>query len=172
MATFETYATKLLLLEGGYSFDKFDRGGATNMGVTLSTWRSVGYDKDGDGDIDPDDLLLLTRNDVTRVVRNFYWNRWRADEIASQPVAEIVVDWFWGSGKWGIVIPQRILGVEPDGLVGNVTITAVNQANQIEFHQQVFEHRLLFIKQIVRNDPSQSRFEKGWINRLNQFKYQ
>ena len=172
MANFEIYATRLLLLEGGYSFDKFDRGGATNMGVTLSTWRGVGYDKDGDGDIDPDDLLLLTRNDVTRVVRNFYWNRWRADEIASQPVAEIVVDWLWGSGKWGIVIPQRILGVKPDGLVGKVTITAVNQANPIEFHQQVFEHRLLFIKQIVRNDPSQSRFEKGWINRLNQFKYQ
>jgi lysozyme family protein len=44
MATFELYVNRLLALEGGYSFDKFDRGGATNMGVTLSTWRGVGYD--------------------------------------------------------------------------------------------------------------------------------
>jgi len=167
MATFEKYANLLLLLEGGYSADPVDRGGATNMGITLSTWRRVGYDKDGDGDYDPDDLLLLTHNDVKKVVRYFYWNRWRADEIENQSVAEIVVDWLWCSGKWGIIIPQRILGVDPDGYVGPETISAVNQADPALFHQQVFEHRLEFIRQIVQRDPTQVRFEKGWKNRLD-----
>ena len=139
------------------------------MGVTLSTWHRVGYDKDGDGDIDDKDLELLTRKDVTIVLRYFYWNRWRADEIDSQPVAEILVDWLWCSGRWGIVIPQRILGVTPDGFVGKVTISAVNQTDPAVFHQQILEHRLNFIHEIVQNDPSQSRFEKGWINRLYKF---
>lgn len=168
MAVFEKYANLLLHLEGGYTNNLADRGGATNMGVTLSTWRRVGYDKDGDGDVDPDDLLLLTRDDVKKVLRYFYWNRWRADEINSQAVAEIVVDWFWCSGKWGIIIPQKILGVKPDGYVGPVTISAVNRADPFRFHQEVFEQRLQFINQIVSNDPTQARFKRGWINRLNQ----
>jgi lysozyme family protein len=169
MALFEKYAEKLLLLEGGYSNDPADRGGATNMGVTLSTWRRVGYDKDGDGDVDPEDLLRLTHNDVKSVVRCFYWSRWRADEIESQPVAEILVDWLWCSGKWGIILPQQILGVNPDGYAGPKTLSAVNQANPVEFHRQVFERRMQFIRQIVENDPTQGKFLKGWRNRLKQF---
>ena len=48
------------------------------MGVTISTWKQVGYDKDGDGDIDVNDLHLLTRDDVVnRVLKPHYWDRWR-----------------------------------------------------------------------------------------------
>ena len=34
--------------EGGWSDHKNDKGGKTNMGITLSTWKACGYDKDGD----------------------------------------------------------------------------------------------------------------------------
>ena len=75
----------------------------------------MGYDKDGDSDINIDDIRLLTPHDTLAVLKTCYWDRWRADEINNQKVANILVDWLWCSGKWGILIPQRILGVPVDG---------------------------------------------------------
>ncbi len=169
MATFDSFANKILSLEGGISNHPADRGKLTNLGITISTWHRMGYDKDGDGDIDPDDLLLITRNDALKVLRYFYWKRWRADEIVSQPVAEILVDWLWCSGKWGIIIPQQILGVEPDGFVGRITLKAVNHCDPVWFHRQIYRQRLVFIHHIIERDPSQQVFLKGWIRRIEQF---
>ena len=67
-------------------------------------------------DIDADDIKLLSTADAVSVLKQNYWNRWKADQIANQSVAEILVDWVWGSGKWGIVIPQRLLKVTDDGI--------------------------------------------------------
>ena len=172
MAKIEPLASKIFKWEGGFSDDPIDRGGATNMGVTIRTWRQVGYDKDGDQDIDIDDLCLLTREDATMVLKHFYWNRWRAGEIQSQAIANILVDWVWCSGKWGIVIPQRILGVDDDGLVGRITLQAVNSMEPEVLHSLIVKARKRFIKRIIYRDPNQKRFEKGWLNRLNDFKFE
>ncbi|MFH1081436.1 MAG: glycosyl hydrolase 108 family protein [Pseudomonadota bacterium] len=172
MANIEPLTKKILKWEGGYTDDPVDRGDATNMGVTLATWHRAGYDKDGDGDIDENDLRSLSHHDAIMVLRLFYWNRWRADEIFSQAIAEILVDWLWCSGKWGIIIPQRILGVADDGIAGRYTLAAVNHSDPRELHRQVYESRIQFIQRIIRRDPKQKRFEKGWMNRLNDFTYQ
>jgi len=145
--------------------------GATNMGVTLATWRQVGYDKDSDGDIDAYDIRLLSKADAVSVLRLNYWNRWKADQITNQSIAEILVDWVWGSGKWGIVIPQRILKVDDDGVVGMGTLFAVNNVNQRGLHASIFQARKTFIEDLVKNHPDQLKFFNGWMNRLNNFKF-
>jgi lysozyme family protein len=154
--------------EGGFVDDPIDKGGATNMGITIGTWRQVGYDKDGDGDIDKQDIKLLDAKDFNRVLR-LYWDRWRADEIKDQKIANILVDWVWGSGKWGVVIPQRLLGITADGKVGSITLTALNNQDPIEFHKKIYARRIQFLDDIVKNNPSQKRFIKGWKNRLKDF---
>ena len=117
MADVKNLAPFILKWEGGFVNDPDDLGGATNMGVTIGTWKSCGYDKDGDGDIDVDDLHLLTREDVVnRVLKPHYWDRWKADLVKSQSVANILVDWVWASGAHGIKIPQKLLGVTVDGV--------------------------------------------------------
>lgn len=171
MAKVELFAPKILAYEGGFGDDPTDRGGATNMGVTLSTWKKVGYDKDGDGDIDADDIRLLSKTDAITVLKRNYWNRWRADQINNQSIAEILVDWLWGSGKWGIVIPQRLLKVPEDGIVGPSTLFAVNSANQRGLHAAIFQARVSFIRDLVNNHPEQNKFFDGWMNRLNKFKF-
>ena len=110
MAKIEILAPFILSWEGGFSNHPNDKGGATNKGVTIVTWKQVGYDKDGDGDIDVSDLRLITEEDaVSRVMKPHYWDRWKADRIESQSVANIVVDWVSGSGKHGITNVQKLL---------------------------------------------------------------
>lgn len=171
MAKIELLIPILFKWEGGFVNDPKDHGGATNMGVTISTWRQIGYDKDGDGDIDVDDIRLLTREDATMVLKKFYWDRWKADQIKNQSIANILVDWVWCSGKWGIIIPQRILQLNGDGIVGPLTIKQLNTVNQQLLFSDLKRMRGQFFLDIVRNDPPQKRFLDGWMNRLNDFEF-
>lgn len=168
MADVMKLATFVLSYEGGFVNDPDDAGGATNKGVTLATWRRVGYDKDGDGDIDVADLKLISDEEaVNAVLRPHYWNRWKADQINSQSLANILVDWVWGSGKHGIVIPQRMLGVQADGIVGPKTLAALNGVDAKVFFDQLKVEREMFFRRIVEAKPTQRKFLKGWLRRLN-----
>lgn len=168
MARIDILAPFILSFEGGFVNDHNDRGGATNKGVTIATWRRVGYDKDGDGDIDVDDLRLITDDEaVNAVMRPHYWNRWKADLIKSQSLANILVDWVWGSGKWGIVYPQRMLGVKADGIVGDKTLAALNEREPHEFFDMLKERRQQHFRSIVKNDATQKKYLDGWLRRLS-----
>ena len=172
MADVKKLVPFILKWEGGFVNDPDDLGGATNMGVTIGAWKSCGYDKDGDGDIDVDDLHLLTREDVVnRVLKPHYWDRWKADLIQDQSVANILVDWVWASGAHGIKIPQRLLGVTVDGIVGPKTIAAVNAKNPRELFDMIKIARFDFIEDICRKRPTNNKFKRGWMNRINDISY-
>ncbi len=100
-------------MEGGLD-DPADLVGATNMVVTpFGTWKSCGYDKDGDGDIDVDDLRLLTREDVVnRVLKPHYWEMKEIESRASRKYPCRLCE-HWCTR---INIPQRLLGVTVDGI--------------------------------------------------------
>lgn len=166
MANINLLIPKILQWEGKFVNDPTDRGGATNKGVTIATFKTVfGKNKT------VEDLKAMTDEQFMTVLRRYYWNRWLADKIQNQSIADILVDFCWASGKWGIIIPQRILNVESDGIVGPKTITALNNQDQAEFHKLVKQARFTFINSIILHDPSQEKFHKGWNNRVNSYKY-
>ena len=171
MAKLEPLAQFILSFEGGFVNDPKDHGGATNRGVTIATWKAQGYDKDGDGDIDVQDLKLITAKDATDIMRRNYWNRWRADDIKDQSIANILVDWLWASGKPAITLVQEMLKVKADGIVGPKTIAALNDQWPSTFFEKIKTRRRQYIDRLIANNPSQKRFQAGWYRRLNAINY-
>lgn len=163
----------ILKWEGGFANVKGDKGGATNMGVTIATWRTYGYDKDSDGDIDVQDLRLISKEDVqNRVFKPQYWDKFKADNIKSQSVANMCVDWGWCSGVSTVIrYVQRILGVKADGICGSKTLSAINAADPRTLFYSIKSARLKFLESIVARNSSQKKFLTGWRNRVNDLHY-
>ena len=172
MAKFENFAGKLLRLEGGYVNHPLDKGGPTKYGVILSVWKEHGHDKDGDGDIDADDIKKLSEDDARYIAKKIFWDYFLADHIGNESVAEFIVDWGYNSARKTVAkIVQRLVNVEVDGTVGIQTLRAVNQADQERLFNQLKIERKVFLNNIIRRKPDQIVFYDGWMNRVNSFRF-
>ena len=161
----------ILQWEGGFVNDPDDLGGATNMGVTIGTYeaycRKKGYPRPT-----IERLKNLTKEEWAEIFKSLYWDRWKADAINSQAVANIIVDWVWASGVHGIKRPQKLLGVTADGLVGPKTIAALNAADPKKLFDAIKADRAKFIDEICKARPKNEKYRKGWMNRINAIKYE
>ena len=171
MAKIEPLAKFILTNENDIMNDPKDHGGATNMGVTIGTWRQQGHDKNGDGRIDVKDLRLISDADATEIMRRCYWSRCRADEIKDQSIANLLVDWLWISGTPAVTLTQALLGVKADGIMGKNTLAALNRQNPEAFFSRLKARRKLYYERLVKSKPSQRRFLNGWLNRLDGIRY-
>jgi lysozyme family protein len=161
----------ILQWEGGFVNDPLDLGGATNKGITIGTFTEYKRRK-GLKAPTVQDLKNISNEDWHEVFKSLYWDRWKADEIKSQAVANILVDWVWASGSHGIKRPQRLLGVTADGVVGSKTIAALNAKDPAELFKMIKADRIKFIDEICEKRPANNRFKKGWLNRINAIKYE
>lgn len=167
MADYRKLKPFILRWEGGYINDQADLGKQTNKGVTLSTYRSVfGKNKT------VSDLKKITDEQWEFIFKKFYWDKWKADYIKDQNVANILVDWLWCSGSYGINIPQRVLGVSVDGIVGSKTIAAINARDGRELFDTIKQERKDFIDRICQTRPQNRKFKNGWMNRINSLAYE
>ena len=165
MAKAEILMPFILSWEGVFANVAGDRGGATNKGITIATFRSVsGCNKT------VEDLKRMTDEQWMTIFKKYFWDGWRADRIQSQAIANLLVDWVWTSGTYGIKLPQKVLGVTIDGLVGQKTLAAINDyPNQQELFNKLWKERREFFERIGRG--TQAKFLRGWLNRQNGIKY-
>lgn len=164
MAKIEQIMPFVLKWEGGYVHNRRDKGGATNKGVTYKTWEA--YCKKKGKEASLTSLRHMTNAEWAEIFKTGYWDAWKADSIMSQRVANICVDWSWMSGVKVIKKVQKMLGLTADGIVGPKTLASINGHSEDALFGQIKEQRKKYYESIVKQDPTQQIFLKGWLRRL------
>ena len=83
---FEAAHAHVAKWEGGYFDHPNDPGGVTMYGVSLMFLKGLdlwGGDIDGDGDIDRDDVLAVTKDTARDIFKRHFWDRPRAGDPGS-----------------------------------------------------------------------------------------
>ena len=153
----------ILLVEGGYSDDKADKGGKTKYGIIEVEARKYGYQGD---------MRNLTKDIAEDIYKNKYYLSNNLDKIKDKRVALSIADWTINSGSWGLKKAQQTINIlkgdilAVDGKIGKKSIEAINSANPEMFLIEYHELQRKFYYSIVKSNPSQAIFLKGWLNRV------
>lgn len=153
----------------GLANDPDDRGGLTMCGVTFATYAV--YCNKKRKNATEDGLKNLRYSEWLDILKTLFWDKWKADEISDQSIANILVDWVWASGITGIKRPQRIIGVLADGIVGPKTLEAISVLDPECLFAELHKDRLKHFDEIVARAPSQKKWLKGWSRRANAITY-
>lgn len=172
MANFDKAVKKVLPWEGGYVFHPADPGGETNRGITDKldgvVDSMVDVDGDGEGDVP---IKLLSEKEAKQVYNRKFWKAMKGEKIKSQNVANILFDGFVNMGPSAIKVLQRRLGIKDDGIVGPVTIAAINAAPARALFYDYKHDRIKYYEILADRKPSMKVFLDGWLNRINSFEW-
>lgn len=150
---FEDFFERLIIHEGGYVNNPADTGGETKYGITVSVARQYGYT----GKMK--DLSLKTAKNI---YYKLFWQKYKCDEL---PFA---ISWQFfdaavnhGASNAARML-QRAANVADDGIIGKITLAAVNQADQLSLAVRFNVERLKFYAKLKNFNT----FGRGWVNRV------
>ena len=153
----------ILYVEGGYTDDKYDKGGKTKYGIIEKVARDYGY---------TGDMRDITKDIAKEIFYKKYFLKNRLNEIDNEEITLSICDWVINSGKWGLKKAQQTLNelgynLVVDGIFGNKTLQALNTVDVDKFLEIYHNKQRLFYNNIVKNNPTQKKFLQGWLNRVD-----
>lgn len=175
MADFDSFFPTVLAHEGGFVNDPADPGGATNMGITLATFRQCAIPM---FKIPPtvENLKKLTRDQARRIYKELYWDAVKGDRIECQELANIVFDFQVNAGANASSLLQRVLnemGAKPqlivDGRIGESTLAALDTLDCQDVYTKYKQGRKDYYTNLVKQRPALQKFLKGWLKRVDSF---
>ena len=165
MANFEKYFPIEVNEEGAvYENVPGDNGGCTKYGLTLDDF----HEYTGNDSLTCESVKAIDRQTAHDMLKKLYWDFFSADHIEDQELAMFIVDGGLNMGRVLIAkYVQTILGLTSDGKPGPKTLAGINAVNSADLFKRLYDRRKQRYDAIVANNPSQAKFIKGWINRLN-----
>ena len=153
MAEFDKAIEKTLINEGGYVFDKDDRGGETNFGISKKAYPNV-------------DIKNLTVTGAKEIYKRDYWDKVRADDITSQAVAAELFDTAVNMGvRTASKLLQGCTGVTPDGFIGDKSLEAINAVDEELLMLRFKLAKIARYVYLAKRRPANRKYLLGWINR-------
>ena len=130
--------------EGGYVNDPDDPGGETSHGISKKSFPHL-------------NIKGLTKETVKPLYR-IYWDAIKGDYLP--PWLRLpVFDFGFNAGtKTAIKLLQRLADVEPDGMIGKITLAAAVTVSNSEYLQA----RKDYYDGLVKKRPVMRKFLKGW----------
>lgn len=191
MADYNQAAIRVLDHEGGYSNNRYDKGNyvcsttggwvsgvypfscSSGQPVLIGTMRGIAAPVLASwlGRIPTvQEMKTLSKQTALAIYKKNYWDRMKGDLIQNQAVADILFDGCVNHGVTrGIKLMQKAVNVAQDGIMGPITLNAINTRDPRLVYERYKNERRAFYQQIVDNDPKQGTFLTGWMNRINSF---
>ena len=163
---FDVALKHVLAMEGGWSNDPLDPGGATNFGITIGDYarnKGVALNGSTSGELEAE-LRIISPETVARIYHDKYWLAARCDLLPGAPALmhfDAAVN--HGVGRAARML-QEAAGVAVDGAIGPVTIAAVRGANPLALNARYADIR----RAAYRRLSIFPRFGRGWLRRVDQ----
>ena len=175
LSLFSKISGVILNHEGGYVNDPDDKGGETNMGITLDSWKKFA----------PEDLGIkatskslkeMTKQQAEKIYYNHYWKPRGFCKLENAKIALMIYDWTITSGL-AVKQIRKLLHEEYDPRINinnSMDDNMIHCINNVEGQEQLLnriaEVRKGYYRSLTITDGkqnSQVKFLKGWINRVD-----
>lgn len=180
MALFKKVIDHTLKWEGGLVDHPADPGGLTNMGIIWKLFQQVAEPVLGI-DASKENLRNLTVDQAIEIYEKVFWPKIMGNALHNQNVANLLFDSFvnldelkMASGRTSftsIKMVQESVGADPDGKMGPKTLQLINTCDGEELFNDLKIRRIAYYKDLVDRKPQMNVFLKGWLKRVDSFKY-
>lgn len=156
----------ILKQEGGYSNNPVDSGGATNFGVTQTTYDAYRRSKG----LPQQPVQYILQAEVSDIYYPGYWEAAHCDMLPA-PLDLCVFDMAVNSGPAAsIKTLQGAAGVTADGDYGPASQAAVAACDPTSLAYDFEQGHAALYRTIVARNPSQGIFLNGWLARIERIK--
>lgn len=147
--TFDEAFQRLIGHEGGYVADIRDPGGETKYGISKRSYPG-------------EDIKNLTLDRAKQIYKRDFWGP-AGCETVPDGIRFDLFDMAVNSGvKAAVRTLQRTVGETPDGVLGPLTLQAIQSVNPLRLGVRFNAQRLVFMASL----PNWPAFGRGWANRI------
>lgn len=148
-------STRAQKLTTGYVNDPDDSGGETKFGISKRANPSV-------------NIKTLTWEQAKEIYYHNYWELGRCDMMHPR-VAMLHFDSCINVGvKNASKFLQRAASVEDDGILGPISLAAINACDIKELNSAAAQEREKYYRGIVARKPTQEKYINGWLRRVRE----